>query len=190
VVMLRHFVDRQPEPGGPATLRTLTLKDERTVWPVAVARTPIPEKVPESIARDYRAACRVLADSLEASAALGRRCLQNLLVEKADAKKKDLADQIDEVLASKELPARIAADLHAVRVIGNFGAHPIKSKSTGEIVDVELGEAEWNLDVLEGLFQHYEGLFQHYYVDEERAKERRAAMNAKLKDAGKPPLPG
>jgi hypothetical protein len=49
-------------------------------------------------------------------------------------------------------------------------------------VEVELGEAEWNLGVLEGLFQHY-------YVDEERAKERRAAMNAKLKDAGKPPLP-
>jgi hypothetical protein len=159
-----------------------TLKSERMVWPPAVARTPIPKDVPAGIAKDYGAACRVFADSPEASAALSRRCLQHLLVVKAGATKKDLADQIDEVVESKELPSRLANDLHAVRVIGNFGAHPIKSKSTGEIVEVEPGEAEWNLDVLDGLFQHY-------YVDEERAKQRRAAINAKLKDAGKPPLP-
>jgi hypothetical protein len=29
----------------------------------------------------------------------------------------------------------------------------------------------------------------HYHVDEEREKERREALNAKLKDAGEPPLP-
>jgi len=182
VVNLRHLVQHPAEPGAAPVLRGLMLKDERTVWPPTTARMPIPEKVPESLAKDYRAACRVLADSAEASAALGRRCLQHLLVENAGAKKKDLADQIDEVLTSKELPARLGSDLHAVRVIGNFGAHPIKSKSTGEIVEVELGEAEWNLDVLEGLFQHY-------YVDEARSQERRALMNAKLKDAGKPLLP-
>ena len=148
------------------------------VWPPAVARTPIPEKVPKSIAKDYGAACRVLADSLEASAALSRRCLQNLLVEKARVKKKNLADQIEEVLVAKQLPARLADDLHAVRVIGNFAAHPIKSKSTGEIEEVEVGEAEWNLVCL-----------RHFYVDEEPAKQRRDALNAKLKDVGKPPPP-
>jgi hypothetical protein len=31
---------------------------------------------------------------------------------------------------------------HTVRTIGNFAAHPIKSTSTGTIVDVEPGEAE------------------------------------------------
>ncbi len=183
VVMLRHYVPR--ETTGTESRQVDVppqLKDERMVWPPAVARTPIPDKVPEGIAKHYGAACRVLADSPEASAALSRRCLQHLLVERAGAKKKDLADQIDEVVASKQLPMRLAYDLHYVRVAGNFAAHPTKSKGTGEIVEVEPGEAEWNLDVLEGLFQHY-------YVEEERAKERRAAMNAKLKDAGKPPLP-
>ena len=29
-----------------------------------------------------------------------------------------------------------------------FGAHPIKSTSTGEIVEVEPGEAQWNLDAV------------------------------------------
>ena len=43
-------------------------------------------------------------------------------------------------------------------------------------------EAEWNLDVVEALFDFD-------YVKEERAKRRRDAVNAKLKDAGKPPLP-
>jgi hypothetical protein len=33
--------------------------------------------------------------------------------------------------------------LDAIRTIGNFAAHPIKSTSSGEIVDVEPGEAEW-----------------------------------------------
>ncbi len=46
--------------------------------------------------------------------------------------------------------SRIVCRIDAVRVIGNFAAHPIKSKSTGEIVDVEPGEAEWNLNTLEG----------------------------------------
>lgn len=31
-----------------------------------------------------------------------------------------------------------------IRNIGNFSAHPIKSQVTGQIVDVEDEEAEWN----------------------------------------------
>ncbi len=68
-----------------------------------------------------------------------------------------------------------------MREIGNFGAHPIKSKSTGEIVEVEVGEAEWNLEILDALFDFF-------YVQEERRQQRRYGLNAKLKDAGKKPL--
>ena len=45
--------------------------------------------------------------------------------------------------------------LDAVRNIGNFAAHPIKSLGSGEIMDVEPGEAEWSLDVLKELFGFY-----------------------------------
>ena len=31
----------------------------------------------------------------------------------------------------------------------NFAAHPIKSMHTGEVIEVEPGEAEWLLDTLE-----------------------------------------
>jgi Domain of unknown function (DUF4145) len=124
----------------------------------------------------------VLSDSPKASAALSRRCLQAILRDKAGAKKKDLNDQIEEVIEGGKLPTHIAEGLHAVRTIGNFAAHPMKSTTTGAIIDVEIGEAEWNLDVLELLFDFY-------FVQPGVAAKRKAELNKKLKDAGKPELP-
>jgi hypothetical protein len=93
--------------------------------------------------------------SPKASAALSRRCLQAILRDKAGTKAKDLYDQIEEVISSNKVLSHIADDLHAVRNIGNFAAHLMKSTATGVIVDVEPQEAEWNLDVLETLFDFY-----------------------------------
>jgi hypothetical protein len=151
------------------------------VWPKGTSRTPIPLEVPPGIAEDYREACLVLADSPKASAALSRRCLQNVLRSAGGVKHGDLAKEIDQVIAAKTLPNIIAESLDQVRVIGNFGAHPMKSTTTGEIVDVEPHEAEWNLDVLESLFDFY-------YVQPARAKAKKDAINKKLVAAGKPPL--
>lgn len=69
-----------------------------------------------------------------------------------------------------------------MRNIGNFAAHEIKSKITGAIVEVETGEAEWNLDVLESLFDFY-------FVEPSKAAVRKAALNKKLREAGKPEIP-
>jgi hypothetical protein len=117
--------------------------------------------------------------SPKASAALSRRCLQTVLAEAGGAKSRDLSDQIDEVLP--KLPSHLAESVDAIRVVGNFAAHLIKSKSSGEIVDVEPGEAEWNLEVLDGLFDFY-------YVQPEKTKQRKTALGQKLREAGKPPL--
>lgn len=148
-------------------------------YPKGITR-PVPPEVTDPYARDFREACLVLSDSPKASAALSRRCLQMILKDKAGAKKKDLIDQIDEM--KDKVPSHIATDLDAVRVIGNFAAHPVKSTNTGEIVEVEPNEAEWNLDVLESLFDFY-------FVQPAVAGKRRAELNKKLKDAGKPELP-
>ena len=126
-------------------------------------------------------AALVLSDSPKAAAALGRRCLQHLLREKAKVKPQDLFNEIQEVIDRRELDSDLASALDAVRVIGNFAAHPTKSQSTGEIVDVEPGEAEWTLDVLEQLFDRY-------YVQPEVIKKKKADLNVKLKAAGKPEL--
>jgi hypothetical protein len=151
------------------------------VHPKNIARAPVPAEVPTEFAGDYSEACLVVPDSEKASAALSRRCLQNLLREKAGLKKGDLANEIQAVLDSKQLPSHLADDLDAVRNIGNFAAHPLKATNTSEIVDVEAQEAEWLLNVLEGLFDFY-------FVQPARAKAKRDALNAKLQSIGKPPM--
>ncbi len=150
-------------------------------YPRASLRAPCPVEVPDTIAEDYREACLVLADSPKAAAALGRRCLQYILRENAGVKPGDLAIEIQEVLDSGKLPSHLADSLDGVRHVGNFAAHPTKSKTTGEILPVELGEAEWTLDTLEGLFDFY-------FVQPARTQERRDALNKKLADAGKPAM--
>ncbi|HYU64837.1 MAG TPA: DUF4145 domain-containing protein, partial [Candidatus Paceibacterota bacterium] len=113
--------------------------------------------------------------------ALSRRSLQHILREKGGVKNGDLSNEIQEVLDSNKLPSDIAQNLDAIRNIGNFAAHPTKSTSTGEIVDVEPEEAEWNLEVLEQLMDFY-------YVKPALAKKKRDELNAKLASTGKPPI--
>lgn len=162
--------------------KMLNLRSHRVIHPKGgISRKPAPTDVPEAIRQDYDEACLVFADSAKASAALSRRCLQAILREYAKVKPQDLSKEIDEVLASKQLPTYLANDIDAVRQIGNFAAHPIKSTSSGEIVPVEPGEAEWQLDLLEGLFDFY-------FVGPAESKRKRDALNAKLADAKKPPM--
>ena len=157
------------------------ITSSRLILPKASGRSPLSPEVLQKYAEDYNEACLVLADSSKASAALSRRCLQLLLRDEAKVKHQDLFKEIQELLDRGTLPSHIAESLDVVRNIGNFAAHPIKSKSTGEIVPVEPGEAEWNLDVLESLFDFY-------FVAPAHTKARKAALNKKLADAGKPPL--
>jgi hypothetical protein len=84
-------------------------------------------------------------------------------------------------LTSPHLPSFIAQNVDAIRHIGNFAAHPTKSQASGEIVEVEAGEAEWNLDVLDLLFDFY-------YVQPKIAQQKRDDLNKKLRDSGKLPM--
>ena len=158
------------------------VRERITAYPKGTAR-PVPVEVEDEFANDFREACLVIGDSEKASAALSRRCLQNLLHEKAKTKAKDLAPQIQEVLGSGKLPSHLAAAIDGVRVIGNFAAHPIKSQHSGEVIEVEPGEAEWLLETLEGFFDFY-------CVQPAKLEKKRDALNKKLEKAGKPQLKG
>lgn len=125
------------------------------VRPRGAMRPACPPSVPKDIASDYAEACLVAADSPKASAAPSRRCLQSLLRSAAGAKAGDLANEIQQVLDAGKLPSYLSEAIDAVRNIGNFAAHPMKAQATGVVLDVEPGEAEWNLDVLEQLFDFY-----------------------------------
>jgi hypothetical protein len=162
--------------GGRHTLENM--REERLIYPRAPSRVPLSKEVPEEFAREYREACTVLVDSPKASAALSRRCLQRLLRLKAHVKPTNLAAEIQEVIDSGTLPSYIAESVADIRNIGNFTTYPIKSERTGELVDVEPGEADWNLDVLEALFNFY-------FVQPAIIKKKREILNLKLKEADK-----
>jgi hypothetical protein len=150
------------------------------IYPRFATRPPAPVEVPVEIAEDFNEASAVLTISPKASAALSRRCLQGVLRHQGYTHK-DLAPAIQTALDSRTLPAALAENLDAIRNIGNFAAHPMKDKQTDAIMPVEPHEADWNLEVLEGLFDHY-------YVQPAKAAARRAALDAKLGAAGKPAM--
>lgn len=151
--------------------------NQTIIWPLSSGRPPVPGEVPSNIAGDYNESCLVLPYSPKASAALSRRCLQTILTDYFCTTKDDLSQQITEVLP--KLPSYIAENLDAIRNIGNFAAHEKKSKISGLILDVEPNEAEWNLDVLELLFDFC-------YVYPAKSKKKRDELNQKLAEAGKP----
>lgn len=153
---------------------------ETFVHPLGKAR-PLPPSVPERYASRFQEAVGVAPISPAASAALSRTLLQELLREVAKIKRRNLSDEIDALLDSNDLPSQLTEDVDAIRVVGNFAAHPIKSTATGQIVPVETGEAEWLMDVLEELFDFY-------FVRRDAREGRRDKLNQKLRDAGKPEL--
>jgi hypothetical protein len=137
--------------------------------------------VPEPLASDFREAHDTLPISPKASAALSRRCLQAVIQDKEGIRDRNLVDQVKKLLDLNKIPAYLARDLDAIRNVGNFAAHPQKDQNTGEIVDVEPGEAEWTLQVLEDLLTFY-------YVELPKSVARRNALNQKLSDAGHKPM--
>lgn len=161
-----------------AVIKTRGNREERWVWPSAPFR-PVPKEVPEHVASQFTEAVAVLPISAKASAALSRRCLQTVLSEAGGARKTSLSEQIDETIP--HLPSHLQESIDAIRNIGNFASHPMKSTSTGLILEVEIGEAEWNLDTLEELFDFY-------FVQPARIKTKRDALNRKLAEAHKPPM--
>jgi Domain of unknown function (DUF4145) len=149
------------------------------IYPKVTVRA-IPEEVTGEFRQDYEQACAVLDLSPMASAALSRRLLQHILREKAGVRERTLAAEIDKVLESDHRPPYyLAEDLHRVRKVGNFAAHPIKDEVSEAIVEVEPGEAEWLLDLVGQLLDFY-------IVGPAIAQEMRDQLDVKGKKAPEP----
>ncbi len=159
-----------------------TIPDSKVmIRPKAIIRPPVALEVPDEYAVDYKEAAMILTDSPKASAALSRRCLQHIIRNTMGIKRTDLFQEIQEVIDSKLLPDDILESLDTIRLVGNFTAHPVKSLSAGEIVAVEPQEAEWNLDVLEIIFEFL-------FIRPVAIQKKKNALNAKLRDAGRMPM--
>jgi hypothetical protein len=156
------------------------IEHEEIIYPKHATRS-VEMEVPDDYRTEFLEACSVVQLSPKASAALSRRLLQAVLREEFNIKHGSLAKEIEDFIQREDVPPYLSKAVDAIRNIGNLAAHPIKDTSTGEIVDVEPGEAEWLLEVLESLFDFA-------FVQPKRLEERRQKLNEKLRALGKPPM--
>ena len=176
IVILKHGQFRWIEDCG----ELVEVVREEILYPKFSIRIP-DVSVPDQYRVAFNEANAVMSVSPKASAALSRRILQGLLHTEYAIQRRNLDLEIAEFIARKDIPRDIADAVDAIRNIGNFAAHPLKYEHTGEIVDVEVGEAEWLLDVLEALFDFT-------FIEPSRLQTRKDKLNAKLSALGKPPM--
>lgn len=141
--------------------------------------------IPQIYFDEYEEACNVITISPKSSAAMCRRLLQNILQNilqnEFEIKERTLDKEIDRFIELPGIPSHITGAVDAVRVIGNYAAHPSKTKTTGEIVPVEKGEAEWLIEVIDALFDFV-------FIQPKKLENRRNELNKKLESMGKPLL--
>jgi hypothetical protein len=153
----------------------------RIIEPRSSSRAVTDKDIPERFRKDFNEAAAVFPTSAKASAAISRRILQDVLHEHYQIKKHDLAQEIQEFLALSGLPTHLSEAVDAVRHLGNFAAHPLKSTDTGQVQEVEPGEAEWLLDVLEAVFDFA-------FVQPAVLARKKTQLNKRLIEVGKKPM--
>ncbi len=156
---------------------TKTLQEPYLIYPKTSGRALAPSDVPSNIAEDYNEATLILNYSPKASAALSRKCLQATLREIKSIHPGSLDSEINQAI--RLFPSYIGDAMDAIRKMGNFTSYPKKSESVGEIMPVQAGEAEWALEVLELLFDFC-------YVQPKILKDKKAKLDEKLANIGKP----
>ena len=162
-----------------------TQYDQHDIYPNLPRHIPvnISSDAPDNLRSDYIEASSVLPVSAKASAALSRRTLQSILRDQG-YQSRNLADQINTVLEENDpdklLPLALRNNIDAIRNFGNFSAHPITDITSLQIIDVQPEEAEWCLEIIEGLFEHY-------YVRPAIDAKKLVDLNQKLNQAGQPP---
>jgi hypothetical protein len=176
-LIVKGLVTRQTAHGG---IPQETKIAEWIIWPRWTIRYINP-LVSDQYAEDYRQAAAILEASPKASAALSRRVLADLLKDYGGYDNSNLSVRITDFINDKSNPSTLRENLHHLREMGNFGAHTQKDELTGVVIDVEPEEAEWCLEVLDGLFDYY-------IVGPKRDAERRASFNEKLARANRKPI--
>lgn len=156
------------------------IQEESFLYP-KFSKKIVDQLVPNDYREAFNEANTVLGISPKASAALSRRLLQSILRDNYNITDTNLAEQIKKFIVLPNIPSYVSQAVDAIRNIGNFAAHPNKYLNTGEIVDVEHGEAEWLLDVLEALFDIT-------FIQPRQTQDKKDKLNAKLAKLGKQPM--
>jgi hypothetical protein len=143
---------------------------------------PQPDYIPEQIRNDYEEACSILSLSPKASATLARRCLQGMIRNFWKISKGRLIDEINELKNQSTINASTLASIDAIRQIGNIGAHMEKDVDT--IIDIDEGEAELLIKLLEDLFEDW--YIARHEREERNNKIQQLAQSKQAAKAGSP----
>lgn len=132
---------------------------DQFVYPQGAAK-PQPDYIPAPIREDYHEACLIRDFSPKASATLIRRCLQGMIRDFAGISKDRLIDEIkalrkavDDGSADRAVSIESVEAIDRVRGIGNIGAH--MEKDINQIVEVDPGEAQALIELVEMLFEEW-----------------------------------
>jgi hypothetical protein len=147
------------------------------IYPKFSKNREIDVSIPDQYKNEFFEAENVLSISPKASATLSRRLLQLILENELNIKKCNLADEIATLSEKGNVPSELIQMLTVLRKVANFGAHPKKSINTGEIIEIEDGEAEILLEIL------YE-LFDFVFVKPKRLKEFQEQIKKKYNIEG------
>lgn len=109
-----------------------------------------PDYIPEKIRNDYEEAYAIAHLSPKASATLSRRCLQAMIRDFWGISEKTLIKEIEALSSSEKISPQDKNALHAIRQLGNIGAHPDKDPLV--MVDIDPDEATMMLSVIEHFF--------------------------------------
>lgn len=137
---------------------------------------PQPDHIPQVLRDDYFEACLIRTKSPKAAATLARRCLQGMIRDFCGISKARLIDEIRELrrladagTAPRGVELETIDAIDAVREIGNIGAH--MERDIGVIIDVDEGEAQTLIELIELLFAEW-------YVARQNRLERLAKVKA------------
>ncbi|MCW7543046.1 DUF4145 domain-containing protein [Aurantimonas litoralis] len=157
--------------------------------PYSLAK-PQPECVPKALVDDYEEACLIRELSPKASATLSRRCLQGMIRDFCDIRKRTLFEEVNELrrrldkgTAPQGVEHETVEAFDAVREVGNIGAH--MERDINVIIDVDPGEAQTLIELIEMLFDEW-------YVARHKRRQRLARVKdvAEEKNAAKTPRVG
>lgn len=129
-------------------------------------RKTFPDYIPEQIRQDYEEACMIAEISPKASATLSRRCIQGMIRDFWGITQNSLCNEIDEVAKKPAVSELQKNALHALRNIGNIGAHP--EREIELMVDVEPDEAKKMISLIEFFMQNW---YIKRHDEEEMMKE-------------------
>lgn len=140
------------------------------------ASRPVNPLVPEPYRRDFNEAASILDRSPKMSAVLSRRILADLLEEYAGRDEFLLGTRLEKFAKDDKYPTDVRLNAQSLNEIAKLGAHT-KKDDQAEIIEVDLEEAEWTLDLVMRLFDIF-------IVARATDAEMRGRIEAKRQRAG------